>query len=447
MKIVRLVILAICMAAMWPAPVNGQPTITQPKRNGGPDVNIVIDQPSMKKFAISIPDFVPNTGGTGGPDMTRGLSDRLAANLDMTGIFVSLDRRTFMETNPMAGVGNVPLKFQEWRAIGSELVIKGAFTLTGDQLTLELRLYDVFESRQRLGKRYTGSRQDARTMINRFTNLVLHEITGEYGVFGTKIVFRRGARLDKRIYTTEFGSDESVGVGGGPGPCSMPTIAADGTVAYIHRNDNQGRRHELFVGGRQVFTWQHTIVSPAFTPGGGLLVALTGKHSTNIFRIEGDKSIRITNLPGINISPSVSPDGSRMAFMSDRSGRAQIYVASISGGAVRRLTDGKQNTDPDWSPRGDRIVFCGSASDIFTIKPDGSDLQQLTSGAGRNTRPSWSPDGRMIVFASTRQGRSQLYTMTANGERQQPLMPDDPGDQHTPYWSKGKPELGVTVKP
>ncbi|MEW5724877.1 MAG: Tol-Pal system beta propeller repeat protein TolB, partial [Thermodesulfobacteriota bacterium] len=311
------------------------------------------------------------------------------------------------------------------------------FTLGGEELTLELRLYDVLQQKMLLGKRYTGARKDGRKMINRFTNEILFVLTGEYGVFGSQIVFVAGSRSAKSVMLTEFGGQEVEGVAGGPGPSFAPIMSPGGAIAYIHRN---GRSWELKLGG-QVVSAGPLHLSPAFMPDGSILAAMSGKHSTNIYRFSGPgaRPAPVTNLPGINISPTVSPDGSLMAFVSDRAGSPQIYISSTGGGAVRRLTTvGSENLDPDWSPKGDRITF-SSKGDIFTIRPDGSELQQLTLGQGHNTRPTWSPDGRMICFATTRAGRSQLYVMTANGDMQRSIMPDYTGDQRDPYWCKAMP--------
>ena len=185
-------------------------------------------------------------------------------------------------------------------------------------------------------------------------------------------------------------------------------------------------------------------LSPAYTPGGVLLAAISGRNDTNIFSFSGAgaQPKPVTKNWGINISPTISPDGSMMAFVSDRSGPPQVYISAISGGTARRLTSGsKGNTDPNWSPRGDRIAYCGAERDVVIISPTGTGQVQLTGGAGVNTRPSYSPDGRLITFASTRNGRSQLFIMAANGDRQQPLMPDYKGDQRSPFWSRVKPDF------
>jgi TolB protein len=229
-----------------------------------------------------------------------------------------------------------------------------------------------------------------------------------------------------------------VGVAGGAGPSFAPVISKGGAIAYIHRN---GSSWELRQGDRVVSAGPLHL-SPAFMPDGSILAAMSGKYATNIYRFSGPgaRPAPVTDLPGINLSPSVSPDGSQMVFVSDRAGSPVLYVTSTSGGPVRRLVSlGNESLDPDWSPRGDRIVF-SSKGDIYTIAPDGGDMQRLTAGGGNNTRPTWSPDGRMIVFASNRTGRSMLYVMTSNGDMQRPIMPDYTGDQRDPYWRKAMPD-------
>ena len=128
-----------------------------------------------------------------------------------------------------------------------------------------------------------------------------------------------------------------------------------------------------------------------------------------------------------------------MAYVSNQSGTAQIYIAPAGGGAGVRLTGEGKSTDPAWSPTGEYIAFVTRETDICIIRPDGTGLRQLTGGQGSNMRPSFSPDGRMIAFASTRNGRSQIFVMAANGDSQQPLMPDYTPHQEQPYWSPTMP--------
>lgn len=104
--------------------------------------------------------------------------------------------------------------------------------------------------------------------------------------------------------------------------------------------------------------------------------------------------------------PKWSPNGRRIAFVSDRDGSQQIYTMNPDGSGVIRLTSEGENTEPVWSPDSQRIAFVSSrqrSSQIHVINADGSVEVQLTR-TGQNANPSWSPDGRRIAFSSGRGG-------------------------------------------
>ena len=113
---------------------------------------------------------------------------------------------------------------------------------------------------------------------------------------------------------------------------------------------------------------------------------------------------RLTNI--VNAYPNPSPDGERILFQSNRTGRFEIYVTDADGGNLSRLTDRPgDNCSPVWSPDGEEIVFAASpdgSSDIYLMKSDGSDVRRLTDHAGDDSHPHWSADGSRIIFNSAR---------------------------------------------
>lgn len=114
--------------------------------------------------------------------------------------------------------------------------------------------------------------------------------------------------------------------------------------------------------------------------------------------------VRLTNI--INSYPNPSPDGKRIVFQSNRTGRYELYVMQADGGGVTQITDRPgDNVTPVWSPDGNTIAFAandGDNSDIYLVNADGSNLVRLTTHPGDDSHPHWSADGGRIIFNSPR---------------------------------------------
>lgn len=114
--------------------------------------------------------------------------------------------------------------------------------------------------------------------------------------------------------------------------------------------------------------------------------------------------VRLTNV--ISAYPNPSPDGERVVFQSNRTGRFEIYLMNADGGNLVKLTDRPgENSSPVWSPDGAEIVFAASPeghSDIYLMTSDGSNVRRLTEDPGDDSHPHWSADGRRIIFNSAR---------------------------------------------
>jgi TolB protein len=121
------------------------------------------------------------------------------------------------------------------------------------------------------------------------------------------------------------------------------------------------------------------------------------------------------------ISPSWSPDGKKVAYVSFEDRKPVIYVHELATGRRIALSNQKgNNSAPGWSPDGKRLAISLSKdgnTQIYGINADGSGLRRLTRGNTIDTEPQYSPDGRYIYFTSDRGGQPQIYRMPAEGEQ------------------------------
>lgn len=160
-----------------------------------------------------------------------------------------------------------------------------------------------------------------------------------------------------------------------------------------------------------------------FSPYGAIMVITADKNP--------DSLRTLTSGPNDN-NPAWSPDGTKLAFQSDRgTGNWDIYVVNWDGSGLARLTRGPEtDQDPAWSPDGTKIAFLRNGS-IHLMSADGSGVTRI-SFAGYDSHPSWSPDGSRIAFASSRSGTNAIYVMNADGSGVAPLTA---GEDYQPTWS------------
>ncbi len=107
-----------------------------------------------------------------------------------------------------------------------------------------------------------------------------------------------------------------------------------------------------------------------------------------------------------------SPDGTEIAFASNRDGNVEFYVADADGSNERRLTENDRfDFFPAWAPDGRSIAFATvEQKQIYVMNVDGSNERQLTA-QGLSEDPAWSPDGSQVVFQSSWEGNFEIYTL------------------------------------
>jgi TolB protein len=422
-------------------------------------VYIDIRSPFFRKFPIAVYPFKAPISPSGDTKLGEQATQILNNDLDLSGFFVLLDSRNFLESPAPALPGESPsetgkgltgasaasIDFRRWANMGAEAMVSGQIAHKDRSLILETRLYDVVKKELIVGKRYTGQVTDMSRMVHRFANEIVFALTGEYGFFQTKIVYVSKATGNKEIYLMDFDGRNVKQITRHHSICLSPRFSPDGKkIAFTSYKAGNPDFYiqDLRTGEeRRVSHFPGLNISPAWSPDGQrLALTLSKDGNPEIYTLcpDGSELRRLTNHPAIDVSPAWSPDGKKIAFVSNRGGNPQIYSMDANGQNLQRLTfEGNYNTHPAWSSRGDRIAFdalIDGNHNICTIQPDGSDFRILTANLNRCETPSWSPDGRHLVFSSTHDGGPHLFLMDAEGTRIKRLTFQKGGDTY-PNWS------------
>ena len=161
--------------------------------------------------------------------------------------------------------------------------------------------------------------------------------------------------------------------------------------------------------------------------------------------------VRLTDDAAVDTHPALSPDGSSVAFVSERTGSKDIFVIGVDGRGLRQVTAGPAADDsPSWSPDGGRLVFSGTgddpAGDLYTVPSGGGTPTRLTTDPGADTQPAWAPTGARIAFTTTRfDPAGDVVVMAETGGAVTRAVPE-PGDSSEPAWSPDGARLAFTTR-
>ncbi len=432
-------------------------------------VQIDINQAKTKKSLVAFPPLQ----FLGNPNVTKNFQSlgaelfRVIFNdLSVSSYFQFISQNAYLEDTSKTGLRPVPeangFKFDSWKQIGAEFLIRGSFSVTGDVLLMEAYVYNVAQGTSVLGKKYKGPVSSIRRIAHTFSNDFMESLTGTRGMFLSKIVAasdRVGGGF-KEIYTMDWDAANPEKITSHKSITLSPTWSPDATkvayTAFVQRAKTKVRNADMFIyeiptGKRWLVSYRIGINSgAAFSPNGEFLyLTLSQAGSPDIFKMSLDGVLQnhLTKGPrgAMNVEPAVSPDGKKMAFSSDRSGSPMIYTMGIDGSAPTRITfAGKFNATPSWSPDGKRLAFAGWSEDhfdIFTMNADGSEMIRITSSKKPNGKwaanedPVYSPDGRHLMYTSTRTGKSQIYISNLDGSEERRITSDS-FNYFKPKWSK-----------
>ena len=397
-------------------------------------------------LTMGVPDTIVQGGEA--DEVAANVESILRHNLDLSGYFQVLPSESYFFDTDAEGMSAATISFANWFNVGAQGLVKSAVREVDGAYELDLRLFAVERGREielEWSAPESVGEDGVRREVNRFINAVLKHYTGAEGIFGTRIAYSRRYNNDvKQIYTMEMDGSDQRRISRGNAISLVPTFGPDGAVYFTDYGQGNPDLYRYRDGSLRVISNAEGQNSGAAYCGGKLALTMSrGTANTDIYLVDPDTGAvlqQLTDNWSIDVSPTWSPDCSKIAFVSSRSGGGHIFVMNADGTEQRRLTfQGSYNTTPDWSPRGDRIVFSGRDEfhkfDLFTVDLEGN-IERLTQDQGNNSDPAYSPDGRYIVFASDREGgQSRLWLTTHDGQVQRPLTREGQGFEE-PAWER-----------
>jgi TolB protein len=366
------------------------------------------------------------------------INDVVTGDLLRTGLFRLVDN-TGKSPHDAADVN-----YTDWQLRGAEALAIGTVGVQANgRIEARFRLLDVLKHVQLVGEAVSANEGQIRAIGHRIADLIYEKLTGDKGVFSTRIVYvNRQAKKFSLLVADSDGYNEQVILKHNE-PIMSPAWSPDGShIAYVSFETGHAA---VFV--QSLVTNQRKAVadfpgsnsSPAWSPDGRqLAVVMTHDGSSQIYlmRPDGSEVRRITFSGAIDTEPNFSPDGQTLLFTSDRGGSPQVYRMPVDGGAAQRLTFAGGNCfSPRHSPDGKSFVFAHLTGGKFYIAVQDfqtGQVETLTDG-GWEKKPSFAPNGKIILYASEARGRGILATVSSDGRVQQHMFTQS-GDAREPVW-------------
>jgi TolB protein len=431
------------------------PAITAAVRQGQQpaEVAVVISSDSAgtpPRYAV--PDFVALTPDAA--DIAKTIGQVLWDDLNFEREFYMIPRDTYGSIPAARQPEQVP--FASWRELGADAVVFGTVQRTGNDVRIQVRLFNVRTRLSVFAKEYSGTATNPRLYAHTLSDEIHDQQRGLKGVARTKLAFvsdRNGVSLAgtvenrqvKEIYVGDYDGANQRRVTVSRQLNITPSWAPDArALAYTTYRPNPDVFISLIYQGvlQNPTKGVGTNYLPVFSPDGKQIAFMSGRDGNPeiyVMNVDGSNLRRLTNHAAGDSSPTWSPSGSQIAFTSDRTGKAQVYVMSTDGSNLRRLSVNESEADrPTWSPPPfNEIAFAartGPGFDIKVLEVSSGQTRQITFGEGSNESPAWAPGGRHLAFTSTRGGgRTQVFTIGRDGRGLRQITRE--GNNQMPAWS------------
>ena len=409
----------------------------------------------VSKARVAVADFAAKDQPS--QPLATLFSEVVRSDLDYSGI-VEMVSKSFYPLQTPGSPSEVDYKAWSAAPATAQLLAFGNFSVTGSSVEIQAWLNDVRDASlpSVIGKVYRGDATESqvRTFAHQFADEIIGKLSGGLpGIATTQVAFVSNRSGNKEIWAMDYDGQNQHQLTQLHTISLTPRWSPDASriafTCYAQPGASGVLSAQICIYSTAATRtisfprFRGTNSSPSWSPDGSQLMfmsSMLGSPELFITDASGSRPKRLTFSNGANTSPSWNPKtGQQVAFVSDRGGIPQLFTMNIDGTNQSKidLPDMGYVIDPAWSPNGQLLAFSwrrpNGNYDLYIMELVTRQLVELTRDVGRNERPSWAPDGRHIVFESTRTGTRQIWSMLADGTEARQLTTQ--GQNESPNWS------------
>ncbi len=337
-----------------------------------------------------------------------------------------------------------------WKSVGADSVLSGRVVPLGNNqysVTFDL-INSAATGKLLLSQKYQVDANKLRKLAHHISDEIYYKLTGDRGVFSTKIAYvlvqRAGENSKYSLEVADMDGYNSQSLLLSQSPIMSPSWSPNGRqIAYV---SFEKKRPQVYVvdvatGGRRLITdFTGINGAPAWSPDGSeLAVVLSKSGSPKIYivNLATGNMRQVTFGEAIDTEPRYAPDGKTLLFTSGRGGSPQIYSLNLADGRVSRISfDGNYNARASYTPNQKMIVMLHREDREFSIGVQNvaSSIISIITDSDSDESPTVSPNGKLVLYATRIQQKGILAITSIDGSIRIRL-PSREGDVQEPAWS------------